>query len=180
MRLATYFLNELPALADRTKSGIIMGVQGLLHTFNTGIVRELLASDTNCSLDEVFNGKWWFLDMAPAVHADPGRFVNGALKWTVQKKILKRRVDATSNIVTIWGDEAPNWVTGEADSTMLAEGRSHLGCMVYMAQSLSSYYQKLGGTQKGKYQADAMLANFSTKIFHALGDENPTGVWASA
>ena len=34
-----FFLNEVPALADRTKSGIVMGVQGILHTFNTGIVR---------------------------------------------------------------------------------------------------------------------------------------------
>ncbi len=50
--------------------------------------------------------------------------------------------------------------------------------MVYLTQSLASYYAKLSG-HKGKNQVDALLANFgAAKIFHALGDE-PTATFAA-
>ena len=53
----------------------------------------------------------------------------------------------------------------------------HMGCMVVLTQSLHSYYMSMKG-DVGKHQADGLLTNFATKVFHALGDVQ-TAEWAS-
>jgi hypothetical protein len=50
--------------------------------------------------------------------------------------------------------------------------------MVYLTQSLHSYYSALKG-ESGRHQADALLSNFHHKLFHALGDVQ-TAEWASS
>jgi hypothetical protein len=60
----------------------------------------------------------------------------------------------------------------------MAQCRSHRGCMVYLTQSLHSYYSALKG-ESGRHQADALLSNFHHKLFHALGDVQ-TAEWASS
>jgi len=40
----TYWIDEFPAMADRTRSSILVGVMGILHVFNTGLVRELVST----------------------------------------------------------------------------------------------------------------------------------------
>jgi hypothetical protein len=50
--------------------------------------------------------------------------------------------------------------------------------MVYLTQSLHSYYSMLKG-EAGRHQADALLSNFHHKLFHALGDVQ-TAEWAAS
>ena len=49
--------------------------------------------------------------------------------------------------------------------------------MIYLTQSLHAYYAAMPG-QAGRHQADSLLTNFHTKLFHALGDLE-TANWAS-
>lgn len=42
-----YWLGEFPCMADKTRSSIMTGVMGVLHTYNTGLVRELVSTTTN-------------------------------------------------------------------------------------------------------------------------------------
>ncbi|HTU92797.1 MAG TPA: hypothetical protein VMF69_22135, partial [Gemmataceae bacterium] len=44
-----YYHNQFPTMSDRTRSSILAGVMGILHVFNTGIVRELVSTTTNIS-----------------------------------------------------------------------------------------------------------------------------------
>lgn len=172
-----YWAAEAPAMADRTKSSILAGVLGILHTFNTGIVRELVSTTTNVSSDVIFDGKWVLVNMPPAEWGDIGAFVAAGWKYLTQRAVLRRHVKAGDNVVTIWGDEAAQWVNS-FDAHYLSQCRSHQGCMVYLAQSLHSYYSVLKG-QAGKHQADALLTNFHTKIFHSLGDVQ-SSEWAAS
>ena len=48
-----YWLEEYPNMADRTRSSILTGVQGVLHTYNSGHARSLLSTETNVSPDDV-------------------------------------------------------------------------------------------------------------------------------
>jgi hypothetical protein len=59
----------------------------------------------------------------------------------------------------------------------VSQCRSHLGCLVYLCQSLHSFHATLKGDD-GKHQAQALLANFGHRVFHALGDIE-TAEWAS-
>jgi hypothetical protein len=171
-----YWLQEYPAMAPRTRSSILTGVMGLLHTFNSGITRELVSTATNCSPDDILAGKWVLVNLPPSVWGDIGRLVAAGWKYLVQRAVLRREVTAESPAVVIWCDEAAQFVNS-FDHHYLAQCRSYLGCMVYLAQSLHSYYSELKG-EAGKHQAHALLANFGHKVIHALGDVQ-TAEWAS-
>ena len=172
-----YWLNEFVFMADKTRSSIMTGVMGILHTFNTGIVRELVSSSTNVTPDDLFAGKWVLVDMAPSEWGDIGLFVAGGWKYLVQKAVLKRVAHEQSNVVTIHADETQQ-VVNSFDAHYIAQCRSHRGCMVYLTQSLHAYYAALPG-DAGRHQADSLLTNFHTKLLHALGDIE-TANWASS
>lgn len=165
-----YWLGEFPNMADKTRSSILVGVMGILHTFNTGLVRQLVSGETNCSPDDMLAGKWVLVNMSPAEWGDQGAFICGGWKFLTQKRILRREAKPGDCINIIWCDEAQSFVTS-FDSHYLAQCRSHFGCMVYLSQSLHAYYSALRGNA-GRHQADALLANFHHKIFHAVGDEH--------
>jgi type IV secretory pathway TraG/TraD family ATPase VirD4 len=171
-----YWLSEFVGMADKTRSSIMTGVMGILHTFNTGIVRELVSTTTNVTPAEMFRGRWILVDMSPAEYGDIGNFVAAGWKYLTQKMVLRRHATAGSNPVCIWCDEAQMYVNSH-DAHFLAQCRSHLGCMVFLTQSLHSYYSALKG-ETGKHQADALLTNFHHKVFHALGD-TATAEWGS-
>ncbi|MBR9804707.1 type IV secretory system conjugative DNA transfer family protein, partial [bacterium] len=171
-----YWLNEFVFMADKTRSSILTGVMGILHTFNTGLVRELVSGESNVSPDDLFKGKWVLIDMAPSEWGDIGLFVAGGWKYLAEKAVLRRIADNATNCVTIWADEAQQFVNS-FDAHFIAQCRSHRGCMVYLTQSLHAYYAALSG-QAGRHQADSLLTNFHTKLFHALGDLE-TANWAS-
>jgi TraM recognition site of TraD and TraG len=172
-----FWLGEFPKMADKTRSSILAGVMGILHTSNVGIVREMVSGRTTINPDEVLQGRWWLLDMPISEWGDSGAFVAASLKYTIQRAVLRRHAQPDDPVVVIWGDESPTIVNG-FDPTYLAQCRSHKGCMVYLAQSLASYYVALKG-QTGKHQVDALLTNFGVKIAHALGDPQSADYFAN-
>ncbi|EAQ78966.1 type IV secretory system conjugative DNA transfer family protein [Blastopirellula marina] len=171
-----YWLSEFPTMADKTRSSILTGVLGILHVFNQGVVRELVSTTTNVTPDDLFAGKWVLIDMPPSEWGDIGLFIAGGWKYLAQKAVLRRAADARSNVVTIWADEAQQFVNS-FDAQFVSQCRSHRGCMAYLTQSLHAYYAALPG-EAGRHQADSLLTNFHTKIVHALGDLE-TANWAS-
>ncbi len=171
-----YFLGEIPKMASKTRSSIEVGVNGILHVFNTGIVRELVSGSTNVSPDDLLNRKWIMVDMSPSEWGDLGSFINAGWKYLTQKMILRRDAAEGGPIVVLWCDEAQQFVNS-FDSPFLAQCRSHLGCMVVLTQSLSSLYSVLSGPA-GRHQADALLANFGHVIVHAC--DPITADWASS
>lgn len=171
-----FWLGEFPNMADKTRSSITTGVNGILHVFNTGVVRELVSTTTNVTPDDTFAGKWVLIDMSPAEWGDIGNFVCAGWKYLTQRAVLRRHATASDPVNVIWCDEAQLF-TNSHDAHYLAQCRSHKGCMVYLTQSLHSFYSAMHG-ERGKHQADALLTNFHHKVFHALGDAQ-TAEWAS-
>jgi len=171
-----FWLGEFPNMADKTRSSILTGVMGILHTFNTGVVRDLISTTTNVTPDDMFAGKWVLIAMPPAEWGDIGNFVCAGWKYLTQKAVLRRHAAEGDPINVIWCDEAQQFVNSH-DAHYLAQCRSHKGCMLFLTQSLHSYYSSLKG-ETGRHQADALLTNFHHKVFHALGDAQ-TAEWAS-
>jgi hypothetical protein len=163
-----YWLNEYPNMAEKTRSSINTGVMGLLHTFNTGIVRELVSGETTVSPDEILGGKWVLIDASPAEYGDIGGFLNAGWKYLTQRAVLRRHAKPGDPFVVIWCDEAHQFVNSH-DAHYLAQSRSHLGCTVFLTQSVHSLYAALKG-QTGRHQADALMSNFGAKVVHAVGD----------
>lgn len=163
-----YFLGKAPRLDPRTRSNIAAGVDGILHVYNTGAVRYLLASETTISPDVMEKRKWVLVDM-PVVAGDASAtFVNAAVKYVTQRHILRRKVKPGDPLIGIYCDEFPK-VANAYDTAALAEIRSHLGFMITLAQSMPGMCEALGGGD-GKNGAAALLCNQYIKVFHLLGD----------
>jgi hypothetical protein len=163
-----YFLGENARLNDRTKTSIDTSTMGLLHVFNTGLVRDMLATTTNISPDVLEQRKWWFVN-APIVPGDAtATFVNTAIKYAVQRSILRRKAGKGDPMLVIWNDEYPQ-VCNSYDSAFLAQARSHKGFLVALSQSIHALFATLHG-KGGEHQTEALLTNFGTVIVHNLGD----------
>lgn len=171
-----FWLGEFPNMAEKTRSSIMTGVMGILHVFNVGVVRELVSTTTNVVPEDMFAGTFVLIDMSPAEWSDIGKSVCGGWKYLVQRAVLRRHATDGDAINVIWCDEAQLFVNSH-DAHYLAQCRSHKGCMIYLTQSLHSYYGSMQG-EKGRHHADALLTNFHHKVFHALGDTD-TADWAS-
>jgi len=172
-----YWLGELPALNDRTKSSITTQANGILHVLCSGVVRELLSSTTNITPAAMDAGKWLLIDMPVSRYGSSGALVNAAWKLMVQRHILRRHAARGSPITVIWVDEFQNHLNS-FDAKFLAESRSHRGCMVVLTQSLHSYYAALKGGHAAEHQANSLLTNFAHRLFCSLGDEK-SAEWAS-
>lgn len=172
---AAYWCSYYPTLADRTRSSIVAGVTGILHVFNSGIARSLISEGTTVSPDDMFQGKWVLVDMATAKWGPAGALVAGGWKYLTQRSVLQRATQPGDAINVIWCDEAAGRVTS-FDSTYLAECRSHLGCMVYLTQSLPSFYTAFKG-EAAEHLTHSLVANFGHTIVHAIDPK--TAEWAS-
>jgi hypothetical protein len=172
-----YWLVELPALNDKTRSSINAGVMGLLHVFCTGVVRDLLASSTTISPELLDERKWLLVNM-PIVPGDAtAAFVNTAVRYAVQRHILRRKAGESDPLIAIFCDEFQK-VANSYDSAFLAEARSHKGCLIALTQSMHALYANLHG-HGGEHQTDALLTNFGHVVFHTVGDAK-TAEYASS
>jgi hypothetical protein len=173
-----YWLGEIPNMADRTRSSIMTSVLGLLHVFNTGIVRELVSTTTNVSPDDMLERrKWVLVNVPPARFGDLGTFINAGWKYLTQRRVLRREAVSGDPIHVCWCDEANQFVN-QFDGCYSLQARSHLGCLVFLTQSLHSMYSAHNG-EGGRHQVDSLLSNFGQRIFHVCGDIQ-TAEWASA
>jgi hypothetical protein len=149
---------------------------GILHVYNTGIVREMVSGGTNITPDDILAGKWVLVNFPPSTWGEVGSFICAGWKYLTELAILKRKAEANSPFVTIWCDEAHLFVNS-FDSAFIAQCRSHMGALVYLSQSVSSFYAAMKG-HTGEHQANALLANFSHVIVHAC--DPTTAHWASS
>jgi hypothetical protein len=161
-----YWLREIPHLNDRTRSSISTHVLGLLHVMNSGVVRQLTGGESNVSPADLLGDRSILVDCPPSELGDAGLFLANSFKYLTQRLILKRRCDVDAKVVGIWGDESHAWVQSY-DAHFVNQARSRLGFLVYLNQSVSSYYAALGGSHRGKHQTEALLAAFSHVIVHA-------------
>lgn len=163
-----YFLGSNARLNDKTKTSIDTSVNGMMHVFNTGLVNDMLGTTTNITPDMLDEGKWWFVNM-PIVPGDTtATFINTAIKYAVQRHILRRAAKPNDPLLVVWADEFQK-IVNTYDSQFLAECRSHKGCMVALTQSAHALYANMGG-KESEHVTKALLTNFGTFVWHTLGD----------
>ena len=71
-----YWLGQIPTLNDRTKTSIMVQVQGILHVMGSGVVRNLISSDTTLSPAMMDDGVSILVDMPGSRYGASGQFVN--------------------------------------------------------------------------------------------------------
>ena len=165
---ARYWLQSYATLADRTRSGVVAHVTGVADILLHGITWELLATETNIVPEVAYkNGAIIVVDLSIQEYDKLGRIVQGIWKLMFQRAILRRDVSVDPLPVFLWADEAQNFISS-FDYQFQAVARSARACTVYLSQNISNYYSVLGS--QGRDEANALLGNFQTKVFHANGD----------
>lgn len=172
-----YWKIEFPNLNEKTRSIIVSMFTGLADTFLRGQMFDLFCNKLTIVPEFSETGKIIILDLPVKEYGESGRLAQVLFKYMWQKAIERRNVQESPRPVFLWADEAQNFCASY-DMQFQATARSAKACTVYLTQNLPNYYAAFGSGDKGKHEADALLGNLDTKIFHANGD-NVTNTWAA-
>lgn len=171
-----YWLQEFPALAENTRSIIVLSFSILVRPFFTRPLRHLFATDTNVTPEDTFVGKIIIVDLPLQEFRLAGRMANIAWKYcfqvAVQRRMPPAQKDQYLRSVFLWANEAQNFITA-SDAEYQAVARSAGGCTVYLTQNRESYRRVLGNDDT----VDSLLGNLQTKFF--CQNTGETNEWAS-
>lgn len=171
-----YWLRNYANLAPRTRTSVVATFTSIADILLHGIAWELFCNDTNIIPEITYkNGIIIILDLSIQEYNELGRIVQGIFKYMFQQAILRRNAEEHPRPVFLWADEAQNFISN-FDYQYQSVARSARACTVYMTQNISNYYAVLGS--QAQSEANALLGNFQTKIFHANTDQ-PTNQYAS-
>lgn len=171
-----YWLKSFANLADRTRTSIVATFTSVADILLHGIAWELLCTTTTIVPEVTYkDGAILILDLPIQEYHELGRIIQGIIKYMFQRAILRRDTETDPRPVFLWADEAQNFISSY-DHQYQSVARSARACTVYMTQNISNYYSVLGS--KGKDEANALLGNFQTKVFHANSD-HPTNQYAA-
>jgi len=172
----TYWTKDFPALAEQTRSSIMLNFTVLIRPLVTRPLRKLFSSDITVRPEQACDGKIIIIDLPVQEFRLAGRIANLIWKYCFQCAVLRRvqPADRQSFLrpVFIWSDECQNFVS-KFDSEYQAVARSAAGCTVYLTQNRESLRRVL----KNDDAVDSLLGNLQAKFFcQNTGDTN---LWAS-
>ncbi len=167
--VADYFLTELPALSEKTRSVILSTFTSMADSLCRGMLRDLFTEGTNVDPTDLERGKIIVVDLPLKTYGQLGLLAAGMWKFATQKSIERRDVRASPRPVALWQDEGQFFLLPGQDFLFTSTARSARVSNVLLTQSISGVLAVLGGPA-GKAEADAFLSNFATKVFHANTD----------
>ena len=173
-----YWLQEFPALADKTRSCLITGLTAMADTFVEPTIHDLFCTDTTVIPEAVCEGAIIVIDLPLKRWKTVGLFAQMIWKYLFQEAIERRSDadDATRRPVFLWADEA-QFFYSEHDGLFQSTARSSRCATVYLTQNIPNFYGMLGGSQ-AQSKVDGFLGNLNTKIFHCNNDPT-TNQWAA-
>ncbi|MEZ4682071.1 MAG: type IV secretory system conjugative DNA transfer family protein [Caldilineaceae bacterium] len=170
-----YWLQSFAGMADRTKSSIVATFESVGDLLLHGVAHELLCTETTWLPELCFDGAITILDLPLQRYFEVGRIIQGIIKYAWQRAVLSRDITQKPRPVFLWIDEAQGHIS-PFDYEYQSTARSARACTVYLTQSITNIYARLG--DGGRSQADALLGLFQTTIFHANADA-VTNEWAA-
>ncbi|RKR84196.1 TraM-binding TraD/TraG-like protein [Mucilaginibacter gracilis] len=170
---ASFWLEEYPNLAEKTRSSILSTLTTMMDIFLRRPFRMLFSEmpDDRRKIaypELTHKGVIIVLNLPVKEFGEAGRAAQVVYKYLWQQAVERRATTNKTVPVFLWVDEAQNFVT-EYDMQFQATARSTRACTVYLTQNLPNYYAIMGGSQS-KYRVDSLLGNLQTKIWHANSD----------
>lgn len=168
--VADYFLCELPALSDKTRSVILSTFTSMIDVLQRGVLRDLFTQGSNIDPTFTERGKIIVVALPLKEYGQVGLYAAALMKYSFQKSIERRDTTANPRPVVLWQDEGQFFLLQNIDMLFTSTARSSRVCNVLLTQSISGVIAKLGGGPAGKAEADAYLSNYGTKVFHSNTD----------
>ena len=176
LEVKTYWTKDFPALAEETRSSIMLNFAVLIRPLVTRPLRKIFSSDTNITPEATFDGKIIIVDLPVAEYKLAGRICNLIWKHCLQSAVLRRvqPADRQSFLrpVLLYADECQNFIV-KGDTEFQAVARSAGGVTCYITQNRETLRRVL----KNNDAVDSLLANLQTKFF--CQNTGGTNLWAS-
>lgn len=158
------------ALPDKTRGSIIINVTSSLNRFSTGLLRKCFCDQTNVVPEMTFSGAIIILALPTLTFDQEGIIAQQLFKLLWQKAVESRNGLPPAHRerpVFLYADEAQYFVNSY-DDQFLSTCRGSKASVVYLTQSLPTYYAMLG--KEYSDAVDGFVGKFNTKIFHLNAD----------
>jgi hypothetical protein len=176
--LLEYWFLQHTKEPPKTKGNVDMTLSSKLDRFQHGRMRDMFCGDTNLVPEMIFHGAIIILNMPTLVWNEDGIIGQQLFKYCAQRTVESRNsLDPRQQMrpVFFYADEA-QYVINSYDDTFLSTARGSRAAVVYLSQTLPSYYARVG---KDKTDAvDGFVGKFNTQVFH-LNACNRTNKYAS-
>ena len=174
----TYWTNEFPNLAEKTRSIVVSMFTTTADVFLRGNLKRIFNHDDTkipAPPELAREGAIIVLEMPIKRYESVGRIAQCVYKIMFQKAMERTVITNDTLPVFLYADEAQFYLNSY-DVSFAQTARSSRVASFYLSQNLSNFHVNLG--DKGEQKASALLGNLSTKIFHA-NSEMHTNEWAA-
>lgn len=166
-QVVSYWKHDFAQLDAKTRGNIVISLTTTLDRFNHGWLKTAFCSDTNCVPDLCFNAAVIVLAMPALTHNEDGIIAQQLFKYLWQRAMLARNALPAryrQRPVFLYADEAQYFVNSY-DAEFLSTCRGSRVAVVFLSQSLPTYYAKIG-SDNAHDRAHHLLGNFATRIWH--------------
>lgn len=166
-RTTSYWRNDFATLDQKTRGNILISLTTSLDRFNHGWLQQMFCSETTIVPELTFQGTIILLNMPALTLNEDGIIAQQLFKYMWQRAVLARNALPPvhqERPVFLWADEAQYFVNSY-DAEFLSTCRGSRACVVFLSQSLPTFYAKMGG-DRARDSVHHLLGNFATKIWH--------------
>lgn len=162
-----YWRNDFATLDQKTRGNVVISLTTALDRFNHGWLQRMFCADTTVVPELTFHGQIILLNMPALTLNEDGIIGQQLFKYMWQRAVLARNAlppAQQERFVFLWADEAQYFVNSY-DAEFLSTCRGSRACVVFLTQSLPTFYAKMGG-ENARDRVHHLLGNFATKIWH--------------
>lgn len=166
-RSTSYWQRDYAALDPKTRGNVVISLTTALDRFNHGWLAKMFCSESSVLPALTFHGMIILLNIPALTFNEDGIIAQQLFKYMWQRDVLSRNALAPvqqERFVFLWADEAQYFVNSY-DAEFLSTCRGSRACVVFLTQSLPTFYAKMGG-ENARDRVHHLLGNFATKIWH--------------
>lgn len=167
--LLEYWFLSWPGIPEKTRGNICISLTTKLDRFTRGRLRDCYCGKTTIVPEMTWHGAIILLAQPALTWAEDGILGQQLFKYlwcraTESRNALERR--HRERPVFLWADESQYFVN-DKDEAFLSTCRASRACVVYLTQTLPTYYARMGAQKRDA--AQALVGKFTSQIFCASG-----------
>ena len=132
---------------DRTRSIVVESALSIFEPFMSGLLKEMLATESNITPELTHSGKIIILDFPVVSYLELGTLIQSIFKFIWQQAMERRDVDKKPTPCFLFLDEAQLFVSNKEDMLFQTTARSSKCCTIFLTQTINNYYSVMSGTR---------------------------------
>jgi TraM recognition site of TraD and TraG len=163
-----FWENRYLQIPEKTRGNIVITVGTVLDRFLHGRLKRAFCGKTTIVPEMTFQGAVICLAMPSLTWNEDGIIAQQLFKYAFQRSVLSRNALAKEHrdrFLFLWSDEAQEFVNSY-DAQFLSLCRDSRCSVIYLTQSLPTYYSKMGGSTP-REDAQALVGKFAGHLYGA-------------